>query len=346
VLQVEGGGFPRSLDDSTCAAQIISVDSVQNDEYFGVWFIYTTITPGTCALVVSSIDGQSLAVPFVVTSSRAPIRLVAAPNKLIFAGRAAPARRLGVFGAVKPYTLNDKDCKTVVRVTGGSRGLYTVTPVRTGKPTAKCSIQIRSANAEKVTVLVVIGKKPSLEVKPPFKAKPMGQVMLHTLSFASPIAAPQTVRVSGATTYRLDGSACAGVVTVSGSAGVYTVTPIHNNVSGATCAFSVEADGISQPISVTVAPPLAVTPKVLEFATIHGGPQRVRVSGAQPIDFVVSPNCAQALSVERGGVSGFVQEFLVHAVREPASSPCTITFIGNGQVVPLTVNMRTHSRQP
>jgi hypothetical protein len=345
TLSVALGGYPRDLDDSACAALISFINVLPESPAYS-FFNIAWSTAGTCTLAVTSADGQYLLIPIVVTSTRVHIPLKALPKELTFADRAAPARDFGVVGGKKPYTLDDKDCKNVVRVTGTPRGLYTVTPVRTGKPRATCSILIRSANAERATVQVVIGKKPSLGVKPPFKANPMGQLMFHTLSFASPIAPPQSVPISGATTYRLDAAPCAGVVTVNGSAGVYTVAPVRSSAGGATCAFSVEADGVAHTVSVTVAPPLAVNPKVLEFATIHGAPARVRVNGAQPIDFVVSPNCAQALTVERGGVSGFVQEFLVHAVREPNASPCTITFIGNGQVVPLTVNVRTHQRHP
>jgi hypothetical protein len=345
TLVLYNGGYPRDLDTTACASLIF--DSLKTLETAA--FTYYAINwsaPGTCTLVGTSADGQYVLIPIVVTSTRVHLPLKALPKELTFADRAAPARHFLVAGGEKPYTLDDKDCRSVARVTGTPHGLYTVTPVRTGRPRATCSIVIRSANAERVTEQVVIGRRRSLEVNPPFKAEPMGQVMLHTLSFASPIAPPQSIRISGATTYRFDAGACAGVVTVSGSDGVYTVAPVRSSIGGATCTFGVQADGVAHTISVTVAPPLAVNPKVLEFATTHGGPQRVRVSGAQPISFVVSPNCAQALNVERGGTSGFVEEFLVHAVREPNASPCTITFMGSGQVVPLTVNLRTHSRRP
>jgi hypothetical protein len=340
VTTVFGGGYPRDVDITACAGYISNAIR-QTDNYSGSGFqFYATSTLGTCAVIFTTKDGQFAVVPVVVTPPLIRIPLAAIPGTLRFADRASPPKGFGVIGGHKPYSVDDKDCKGVVDVRGTSPGPYIVKPVRIGRRTASCDITVRSPNGESTRVHVVIeGKKPSEE-------RPLGSATLRTLSFTSPMAPPQSVRISGASTYRLDASACAGVVTVSGSAGFYAVTPVRSDASGATCAFSIDADGVTQPMSVTVAPPLAVNPKALEFATVHGAPERVRVSGAQPIEAVVSPNCVQALSVERGGVSGFVQEFLVHAVREPASSPCTVQFIGNGQVVPLTVNVRTHTRHP
>lgn len=343
-LAIFGGLYPRTLDISACAGYLTGSSVNFDYNLMTNWSVDATASLGTCPTIARTADGQYVINMVEIVPTRHAPPLQAMPSELRFDDHKAPPQEFAVIGGHKPYRIDDEDCMHVAHVsTVRLDEVYRVEPDASSNGKS-CTIEIHSADGQKVMEHVEVGKHP-LEVRAPREAQPIGTLTFRALTFASPIAPPQMVRLSGATTYRLDPSACAGVVTVNGSAGVYTVTPVRGNPSGATCAFGVEADGASQTISVTVAPPLAVTPKALEFATIHAGPQRVRVSGAQPISFVVSPNCAQALSVEPGAVSGFVQEFLVRAVREPNASPCTITFIGNGQIVPLTVNVRTHPRR-
>jgi hypothetical protein len=342
TFSASGGGLPYTLDFSSCDG-LVDVSGTSPGPYTVTPVRGNDKGPGTCSITVMSTDQQTGTVSVSVGEGSFTV----SPSDMVFYHAGSPPQLFQVTGGEQPYTVDATACTTappygyptLKSVDEISPGLYQVTPAPSAQGGATCVISVYSADGQKSSVSVKI-----ISAGGSFRERLT--VTSAFLNFASPVAAPQVERVSGGNgRYTLDPSACAGVVTVSGSAGVYTVAPVRSNPSGATCTFAVRAGALARTIDVTVAPPLAVNPRVLSFTTLHGAPARLRVIGAAPIAFSVSPNCAGALNVTRGPIAGFVQEFLVQLVRMPDASPCTIIFTANGQVAPLSVNVRLSHRR-
>jgi hypothetical protein len=342
TFSVTGGGLPYTLDFSSCAG-LVDVTGSSPGPYTVTPIHDADKGPGTCSIAVMSADQQTGTVSVSVGEGSFTV----SPGDMVFYHAGSPPQLFLVTGGQQPYTIDATACTTappygyptLKSVDEVSPGLYQVTPSPSAQGGATCVISIYSADGQKSSVSVkIISAGGSLVERL--------AVISAFLTFTSPFAAPQVERVSGGSGhYTIDDSACAGVVTVTGSGGVYTVTPVRSNSSGATCTLAVRAGAFARTVSVAVAPQLAVNPRVLSFTTIHGAPVRVRVTGAQPIALTVSPNCAGALNVTRGPIAGFVQEFLVQLIKTPESSPCTITFTANGQIAPLSVNVRLSHRR-